>query len=156
MNEKTDIKSMQIASFIILSLAMSSSAIAGVCNPESTDLIADAGVGLVGPAPQNPILVEPPVMRYAGPAYFGFTTIDVAPPPQIMQPQSQTLLQQTQDAAKYMQIQNNTLDTNVNTNINTNIKPVAEINTVKAGTNFVNTEYGSVRVIEPSGHYIFK
>ena len=63
-----------------------------------------------------------------------------------------------QDTAQYMQVQSSVLnDANANTKIDANTKlDTVNINNIKSNSNFINTEYGSVRVIEPSGHYIFK
>ena len=152
MSENLELSGKQIASFIVLSLAISTPiamAQDNVCNEE---LLADASVMIQQPQPIH--VVNPPVARYAGPEYFGFGFKgDIVKPeafPQQLPP--------VQDTAQYMQVQSSVLnDANANTKIDANTKlDTVNINNIKSNSNFINTEYGSVRVIEPSGHYIFK
>ena len=137
----------QIASFIALTVAIAAP-IAMAQDTYSDELLADASVMI-----QRPEIVNPTVARYAGPEYFGFggpvKAIDTLPNPQIPK---------IQDTAQYMQVQSNVLkDVNTNTQINANSDGnMVNINNVKQDTNFINTEYGSVKVLDPTGHYIFK
>ena len=144
-------KGKQIASFIALTVAISAPSVIAQDIDNTGDLVADAAVMIQKPEP-----VAYPVMRYAGPEYFGFGggTVNAVKPVPIQQ----LPIPQVQDTAQYMQLQNNAINnanSNTQINTNTNINTV-NINNVKPNTNFVNTEYGSVKVLDSAGHYIFK
>ena len=143
--------SKQIASFIALTVAISAPmAIAQETYTEN--LMADASVMI-----NHDTVTVSPVMRYAGPEYFGFgpTTIREVTTPVVL-PKAD--IPPVQDTAQYMQVQSNILN---NTNASTQINTKADVNTVninnvQTNSNFINTEYGSVKVLDAGGHFIFK
>ena len=123
-----------------MSVAVSMPAVA-MPNDNIEDYTADGVIIANGP-----YTVDAPVCRYAGPEYFGFTnkTINTDVNKQIPQ---------IRDVAQYTQI--NSAQINENTTIK-DINNVTNINNQIPSDNFVNSQYGSVKVVEPSAHYIFK
>lgn len=162
----------QIASFIIMSAALSTPVVASSYDVQN-NLIADGSI-IVNPMPinhevismyaapeipifnPNPIVVNPPVLKYAAPEI----------PTNIINPQPPVA-----PIVKYAAPQMPNVNSEINSDLNSSSSKLNSDITnqaVKLGDNlnkssvnsashgFVITDYGNVRVIEPYSHIIFK
>ena len=126
----------KIASFIVMSVAVAVPAVAASDDVNvNYDLIADAG---------TQIHIDAPVCRYAGPEYFGYNI-----KPNTVKPS----LPDVKDVAQYAQLNNTQVNEAATMK---NVDSVTILNKTNSNGNFVNSQYGSVKVIEPSAHYVFK